>query len=88
MSVDPQTDNPHTSGGESVRRATCTCGAVAIETRGAPQFVAVCACRNCQTRTGSAFGISAYFAEDQVVQTLGAPTVFRGMSRKDRKRPA
>lgn len=57
---------------------------VAVELRGEPSFVAVCACRNCRSRTVTAFGVSAYFDEDQVVRTLGEPCVYRGISRKGR----
>lgn len=81
-----QNDAPHDDQSEAgvIRRGSCTCGRIAIEARGAPLFTAVCACRNCRTRTGSAFGVSAYFDEVSVLQTVGAPAVFRGTSRKGR----
>lgn len=39
----------------------CLCGAVRYRTEGLPVFTIVCHCRACQHRTGSAFGIGAYF---------------------------
>lgn len=44
----------------------CLCGAVRYRVRGAPVKTALCHCRYCQLRTGSAFGLSAYFRNDQV----------------------
>lgn len=44
----------------------CQCGALRYRTTGAPQRAGVCHCRYCQLRTGSAFGVSAYFNSDQV----------------------
>jgi hypothetical protein len=55
-----------------IRKAICCCGACAIQVKGDPVINAVCHCRNCQHRTGSAFGWSAYFPKDRLVATLGA----------------
>ena len=54
------------------REAKCCCGACAIQVKGEPAINAICHCRNCQRRTGSAFGWSAYFKNEQVVATIGA----------------
>ena len=54
------------------REAKCCCGACAIQVKGEPAINAVCHCRDCQRRTGSAFGWSAYFPNAAVVATLGA----------------
>ncbi len=48
------------------RTATCCCGAAWIEVEGDPQIHGICHCGNCKRRTGSAFGMSAYFADTQV----------------------
>jgi len=48
------------------RRARCCCGACMLETEGEPLLNAICHCDNCKQRTGSAFGWSAYFADDKV----------------------
>jgi len=47
---------------EVVRRGGCACGAVRYEVTGAPFHLAACHCKLCQRRTGSAFGISCFFA--------------------------
>jgi hypothetical protein len=57
------TPSSHTGG--------CACGAVRYCTHGEPAKTALCHCRYCQTRTGSAFGISVYFPTAQVEQLSG-----------------
>ena len=44
----------------------CACGNVRYKTIGKPEHSAVCHCRYCQLRTGSAFGISVYFTSVNV----------------------
>ena len=39
----------------------CVCGAVRYRTEGTPLRVSACHCTFCQKRTGSAFGVGAYF---------------------------
>ncbi|MDP2376852.1 GFA family protein [Reyranella sp.] len=36
----------------------------------------MCHCRNCKKRTGSAFGWSTYFADDQITGTAGDVAVY------------
>jgi hypothetical protein len=48
------------------RTAHCSCGLLRVETRGEPNAVVVCHCHACQRRTGSVFGIGAYFPQDKV----------------------
>jgi len=52
-------------------KATCACGLASIEVSGLPSMHGICHCTNCKRRTGSAFGISAYFARTSVVETMG-----------------
>ena len=47
--------------GQIDRTASCVCGALAVECRGEPVSVSLCNCMDCQRRTGSAFGIAAFF---------------------------
>mgnify|MGYP003325429722 CR=1 FL=1 len=47
----------------------CFCGKLRYEPVGNPVRTAVCHCRYCQLRTGTAFGISVYFNTDQVTFT-------------------
>lgn len=44
----------------------CACGALRYTTTGHPAKAGACHCRYCQLRTGSAFGVSAYFEENAV----------------------
>jgi len=44
----------------------CVCGAVRYRASGDPVRTSVCHCTYCQRRTGSAFGIGAYFDEKSV----------------------
>src|ERR671925_550086 len=44
----------------------CLGGAVGYRVMNPPVRTAVCHCRSCQRRTGSAFGIGAYFRETDV----------------------
>ena len=49
-----------------MREATCSCGRLRIACDGEPDIVSLCHCLDCQRRTGSAFGVQAWFAEDRV----------------------
>ena len=49
----------------------CLCGTVRYRVVGNPNLAGVCHCRFCQRRTGSAFGVSAYFDEAAVQITSG-----------------
>lgn len=56
--------------------ATCACGDSSITVNAHPRMLGVCHCTNCKRRTGSAFGISAYFARDAVVRQEGQTHVY------------
>src|SRR5580658_11370894 len=49
------------------RTASCVCGQLSIEVRGAPRGVGVCHCLACQQRTGSVFAALASFAAPYTV---------------------
>jgi hypothetical protein len=51
---------------QSVHEGGCLCGAVRYQVTGQPARTAVCHCRYCQLRTGSAFGLSTYFPSSHV----------------------
>jgi hypothetical protein len=59
-----------------LRTATCCCGQAAIEVEGEPKIHLVCHCDNCKQRTGSAFGMSAYFADTQVRRKQGTTEIY------------
>ncbi len=44
---------------------SCCCGGTVIEITDEPALNGICNCNNCKKRTGSAFGISAYFHQDK-----------------------
>ena len=49
-----------------MREASCSCGQLRATVDGDPIRVSVCHCLACQRRTGSAFGVQARFAKEQV----------------------
>ena len=50
-----------------MRLATCACGQLSVRCTGEPDLVSLCSCLACQRRTGSAFGLAAFFDRNQVV---------------------
>jgi len=50
----------------TVRTATCACGQLRVACAGEPQLVSLCHCGQCQKRTGSAFGVAAFFRREAV----------------------
>lgn len=64
-----------TSGGAGfVRLAACACGQLRLACRGDPLRVSLCHCLDCQRRTGSAFGIAAFFSRGTVTAEGRAAT--------------
>jgi hypothetical protein len=59
------------------KRASCCCGNVSIVVNQNPVLQSVCHCRNCKQRTGSAFGISAYFLNNAILEKTGDTTIYR-----------
>ena len=53
------------------RRASCSCGQLQLTVRGDPVLVAACHCLECQRRTGSAFGVQAFYPQEQVEPAKG-----------------
>ena len=58
------------------KTATCCCGQATIEVEGEPKIHLVCNCSNCKKRTGSAFGISAYFDDQQIKNKNGNTEIY------------
>src|SRR5215471_3099862 len=48
------------------RIATCSCQSLRAEVSGDPIRVTACHCDQCQRRTGSVFGVGAYYKKEQV----------------------
>lgn len=51
---------------ENHRSASCCCGGLTAECIGKPARIGACHCTQCQRRTGSVFGVAAYFPREQV----------------------
>ena len=61
------------------REAKCACGKLRVTCEGEPLSVALCHCRACQRRTGSSYGIVAFF-ETHRAKMHGASTRFERSS--------
>ncbi|MGN1287671.1 MAG: GFA family protein [Bradyrhizobium sp.] len=48
------------------RLATCACGQLRATCQGEPATVALCHCLECQKRTGSTYGVAAFFPRADV----------------------
>ena len=71
--------------GEISRGGSCACGGVRYVATGAPQRISVCHCKDCQRRTGSAFGIACYFPREQVRLLSGTLRTFERTSDAGRR---
>lgn len=58
-----------------VRTARCACGQLLIQCEGAPEKVSACHCLECQSRTGSAFGVAVFYSRDRTT-TSGTSNIF------------
>jgi hypothetical protein len=61
--------------GMNTRIATCACGQLVAKCRGAPASVSLCYCLQCQRRTGSSFGLAAFF-DRAAVEIEGSAMTF------------
>ena len=52
--------------GENTHEASCGCGGLRVTTEGEPDLVIACSCIACQRRTGSPFGVGAYYRKERV----------------------
>lgn len=59
-----------------IRKASCCCRKCFLEVEGEPFINAVCHCRSCKRRSGSAFGWSAYFNNSQILKREGELKVY------------
>ena len=53
----------------------CHCGSITVEGEADPERVSICHCTDCQTRTGSAFGVSVQVPGNTFKMT-GQPTSY------------
>ena len=66
------------------RIAHCCCGLLRAEVTGEPALAAACHSIECQRRTGSSFGVTTWFAREQV-RTEGPSKVYVRGSESGRK---
>lgn len=59
------------------RLGSCVCGQLSIRCRGEPELVSSCHCFACQRRTGSLFGVSAFYRRDNILDPTGRFSEFR-----------
>jgi len=59
------------------RKAACACGDLSITLEGEPEMVSSCCCQQCQKRTGSFFGVTAFFLQEQIVARAGKDKTFQ-----------
>ena len=58
-------------------RAQCQCGQLTADVTASPDAVSACHCRDCQRRSGSPFGVIAYFPAEAVAVAGEAQTYTR-----------
>ena len=63
----------------NTRVAACACGQLTARCSGEPSSVVLCNCLQCQRRTGSAFGLAAFYRRD-AVEVEGSATGFLRVS--------
>ncbi len=63
----------------TARTASCACGQLRIACVGEPQKVSLCHCLDCQRRTGSTYGIAAFFLRDKV-RAVGRTSTYKRSS--------
>ena len=66
------------------RTAHCACGALRVEVSADPAVVGVCHCGECQRRTGSVFGVGAYFKREHI-RTQGPSKIYVRDGQEGRK---
>lgn len=59
------------------RTATCACGQLSVRCKGEPAKVSLCHCLACQKRTGSTYGVAAFFRREDVQPTGDVQTFTR-----------
>ena len=60
----------------TIREATCCCGGLKLECEGDPVRISMCHCMESQRRTGSVFGVQAWFPTEHVTLAGGVAKHF------------
>src|SRR5262245_15411324 len=69
---------------EEKRVARCACGGLSVTVQGEPEFVVLCHCTQCQRRTGSPFGVGAYFLRSAAALNGASKTFVRAVEGSER----
>lgn len=69
---------------DNSRTAHCACESLTLTVKGEPEVVTICACRQCQLRTGSVYSAHAFFNQSGVT-TSGASRAYTRSSDSGRK---
>lgn len=62
---------------DSERVAACACGQLRVTASGDPDLVVACSCLGCQRRTGSPFGVGAYYLRASILAVDGSHKSFQ-----------
>lgn len=57
--------------------ARCSCGELTVHATSRPLKVSACHCKSCQRRTGSAFGVAAFYRREDVIAKGASHTYVR-----------
>jgi hypothetical protein len=68
-----------------VHEGGCHCGSVRYRVVREPMIAGICHCTSCKRRTGSAFGLSAYFDDANVKILSGALKIYEYRSDDDKR---
>jgi hypothetical protein len=60
-----------------IREAACQCGKLTLRCAAEPAKVSLCHCFDCQRRTGSLFGVAAFYPKAMVEIGAGEAKLFR-----------
>lgn len=69
---------------DTIRVASCLCGAFKIRTKGDPVRVNMCNCNACQRRSGSAFQLGAIFKDSQIIEMSGETRTYSRPAKQGR----
>ena len=61
------------------RTAHCACGRLQVNVEKEPFQVAACHCDFCQKRTGSPFGLGAYYTVGEGIEITGETQIYNGL---------
>ena len=65
--------------------ARCACGQLTVTAVGDPDVVVACNCEKCQRRTGSPFGVGAYYRRDRITAIEGRSSPFERAAESGRR---